>query len=540
MVVLCAAAAGSLGLVRSVHQAGLDGLDRPLNVFFRLYTAHEPLSVVLILLLGPLLLLTLRGASRPPEGRGGSARRTGVLAAATAATGIGAAGAGTWLVQHGYPLAMDEYMADFQAEILAAGRTVAALPPDWAPLGHALAPIFAVYDPESGRWWSSYLPVYAAMRGLLGVAGLRPLTNTVLGLLTLLVLWRAARLLWPSRPAAGPVAVTLLASSPQFVVTAMTAYAMPAHALLNATWLWAYLAGGRGALAALPLVSALAFGLHNVVPHTLFVAPFLVSLARRGPRAGAAGVVGGVLAALLFWAHRSSAAFEGIVSLVGLDGGPPLVLGMPNLHDLRVHAMNASMVLSWQSLGLVFLAALALADRRRWPPALRDLAAGVVLTFGFYLALRGNQGHGWGYRYIFPALPGLALLGAAGWLHVEEAFGWRRAYRLLLLSSALALLVQLPVRAVQVEGFVRPFAAASRHLAASAEEVVVIDWRDHWYSQDLVRNDPWLRARIKILFADRLDAAAVQRLDASGRTIRLVRPGDLVPFGLYATRRPPG
>ena len=70
------------------------------------------------------------------------------------------------------------------------------------------------------------------------------------------------------------VAAVLLATSSQFLLTAMTPYSMTAHLALNLAWLWLFLRGGVVGHSLAIAVGALACGLHQLVFHPLFVAPF--------------------------------------------------------------------------------------------------------------------------------------------------------------------------------------------------------------------------------------------------------------------------
>ena len=119
--------------------------------------------------------------------------------------------------------------------------------------------------------------------------------------IALTTLFAIARQLWPDRPDAAVVSVILLASSAQFLIAAMTPYAMNAHLCLNLVWLWLFLRDRWwGHLAAVP-VAFVASGLHQVAFHPLFAAPFVFSLLLTGRRSLAV-YYGGVYASIiLFW-----------------------------------------------------------------------------------------------------------------------------------------------------------------------------------------------------------------------------------------------
>src|SRR6266852_644436 len=85
----------------------------------------------------------------------------------------------------------------------------------------------------------------------------------------------------------------LLACSSQFLITAMSPYAMTAHLALNMVWLWFFLRDTRAGHLMAAGVAFVACGLHQVIFHPLFAAPFLLSLlvARRWKLAAYHGVV---------------------------------------------------------------------------------------------------------------------------------------------------------------------------------------------------------------------------------------------------------
>jgi hypothetical protein len=104
----------------------------------------------------------------------------------------------------------------------------------------------------------------------------------------------------------------------------------------------------------------------------------------------------------------------------------------------------------------------------------------------------------------------------------------------LVASLLVSLLVVLPWQAVQVHDFVRPYASAAAAIAGAKADVVIVDPTDVWYGQDLVRNDPLLRARPKVLGLPWLDekrlgelcghhdVAIFDRADAQRLGVRIV------------------
>ena len=188
---------------------------------------------------------------------------------------------GDSLVLHGFPLSNDEFLPRFQAQIFLAGKIKALLPPELREFGKALTPIFAIFDPQEGTWISAYLPIYAALRTGFLALGVESLTGPALAGLSLVLIAAVARRLWPQEPLAPLVAVVLLASSTQFLITSMTSYAYPAHLCFNLAWLYFYCRGDRLGYLVTPWIGFFALGLHNPFVHALFVAPFLLALVWR-------------------------------------------------------------------------------------------------------------------------------------------------------------------------------------------------------------------------------------------------------------------
>jgi hypothetical protein len=76
-------------------------------------------------------------------------------------------------------------------------------------------------------------------------------------------------------------------------------------------------------------------------------------------------------------------------------------------------------------------------------------------------------------------------------LLLAAAWGLRKARRSLVCCTAIAVLVQFPIRCLRAETFVRDFARAARDVQSTPESFVLLDHSKAWYSQDLMRNDPF-------------------------------------------------
>jgi hypothetical protein len=505
----------------------------PVNVFFRLYAFHEPLPLLLLVAwtIGAAVVMARRAPG--PDGhawlerlRAPSARAVGVVAALLFIVALV-----TWYrVHHAVLLTMDEFTTDFQARIIARGELRATLPAEWQPYVDALAPVFTAYQGLDGGWLSQYLPGYALMRTPFVLTGLEMLLNPLLAALSVVLLAAIARRLWPDEGLRPWMALAFLVTSSEVLMTSGTAYSMPAHLALNLLWLWLYQRGDVRSWGFALAVGVLALGLHNPMPHALFVAPFLLRLVRerRWRRVAAAVAVYG--AGGLMWI-----AWLRMANPFARSGGPGLfsMFAIPNAIAFWLQAVNLSLLFTWHAPLFGVLAIAGVARARRWAPVMTDVALGVALTLAFYLFFPLTQGHGWGYRYAYQVLGSLALLAAAGAPSLVAAVGARRAQGLLAASFATALLVQVPLRFLQGERFVRPYAAAYRYVVSRPADVVIVHGDSIWYGRDLVRNDPHLQGQPVVLqarFITPAGRAAIERAH-TGRVVD-VKDGELLRLGL--------
>ncbi|HZZ36078.1 MAG TPA: hypothetical protein VFE03_10160 [Caulobacteraceae bacterium] len=427
-------------------------------------------------------------------------------AALTAAIGLG----GALSVYHGYALSMDEFMANFDAEILRRGVLQAPVAEAWRPYINALQPIFRHGYGGDAAWSSNYLPVSAAFRGLFDLIGAAALTNALWAGLAVICTYGAARRMWPDRPEGAMAAAVLLATSSQVLVTAMTPYAMTAHLALNMAWLWLFLRRTPASDAAAAGVAALACGLHQVLFHPLFAAPFVFGLwiGRQWRRAAwyTAAYLLIALAWSAYWtvAHQLIGAGAGTPAASAAAGTPieeaATLAGYFKVSGLGLMAKNLLRFVAWQNPLAIALAVWGLIAALKTDGVLRALIAGFVLTIAAMFVLMPSQGHGWGYRYVHGLLGSVCLVAAHAWMRISEREGQAGpAWAMLAASCAFSLLVLLPVRAWQVERWVAPYAAATRAIAAKDADVVIVDPRGMFYGDDLVRNDPFLINRPKVM-----------------------------------------
>jgi hypothetical protein len=474
---------------------------------------------------GCMLLLTslhfVQPLARAPPMPAPDWRVASLIALATTAF----AWAGSRLVYDGYALSLDEFLARFDARIFQAGQWVGQVPAalrDYAP---ALQPQFVLYAPDHASWISGYEPMNPGLQALASLVGAQSLVSPALAGLAVIATWGAARRLWPDKPGMAVTAAVLLATSSQVLVTAMTPYAMTAHLALNMAWLWLFLRGGRLGHGLAPLAAFVATGLHQIVFHPLFAAPFVLELwlQRRWKAAAwhslAYALIGG------FWllypgqvAHHMATGQQAVAAVAtqtNILARAAWLISAFDLGGLGLMAKNLVRFFTWQSLLTVPLALAALPAAIRAKGMLRAMVIGLALTTAAMLVLLPYQGHGWGYRYLHGLLGTLSLLAAWSWTRLADAQdpARQRAARAVFAAAAAAsLLILLPIRLWQVHAFVHPYAVAERAIQASHADVVLVDSEAMWFGADLVRNDPFLRNRPVVMELGALKPEQVQVL----------------------------
>ncbi len=301
----------------------------------------------------------------------------------------------------------------------------------------------------------------AAVAGSVAVmhTALRPaaLVNPLLAAISILSLAGASARLWPGDVRRGRLAILYLATSTQFLFVSMTAETWAAHLTFNLLWFYLVLRDDRFGLAAAPLVGVAALALQTPLPHALFAAPFVLRLLRTR-RVGWIGYYGAVYSvgalALYRWTSFSNAD---VGQSRALD-----VFGVPGSERFFVQGMNLAALLTWQAPAMALFVAAALLLVRVVKPAERDLMAGLILMFAFYFMFGGTDGHNWGYRHLYPALGTAALLAASATVAIAGQRGGALVSRLVVVSAAMALLIQLPLRAIQAGRATHAGALASR------------------------------------------------------------------------------
>jgi hypothetical protein len=453
---------------------------------------------------------------------------------------------GTDLVFAGYHLARDEALAEFDATIFRSGRAFAPIEPAWQPYGSALAPRFMLPVQRTLGFVSSYLPVNAALRAIVGLFVSPNWTSPLLAAGAVAATYGVGRRLWPDRPGPALASALLVASSSQVLVTAMTSYAMTTHLALNLLWLWLFLRADRVGHAGALLVGFLATGLHQLVFHPLFAAPFILRLLdTRRYR----------LAALYLAAYAGICAFWIFYWQIALGGQSAASDSTQHVGFLRFLGQVIYLMLSfdWAGAGIMLLNMLRFAAWqnpacfillfpawhaiRRADGIARELAAGCVFTLLAVFVVLPYQGHGWGYRYLHGVVGSLCLLSGYGWIRLKEmadAAAVRSATTMLAGLTVIALLVLLPVHADQARAFAAPYVAASTAIAQAPADVVIVDKSGLLFAEDLVRNDPFLRNSPKILDLTNLSEATLLPL-CERHSVAVFDVRQAAAFGIMAS-----
>jgi hypothetical protein len=430
---------------------------------------------------------------------------------------------------------MDEVWAVFDAHVFEHGRALAPAPAEWRSFLPAMAPRWRIHVPGNAAWASTYLPMNAVLRAAFGRLGSQALAGPFWAALSILLVHSLARQFWPERRDAAVVAVLLLATSSQLIVTAMTPYAMSAHLALNLLWLWLFLRRGARAQGGAMAVAFVATGLHQFVFHPMFAAPFVLQLwlTRRWRMAVAHTLAYGVICVfwMAWWPLLFAALGLGAYGVHAAAGGAtteamrlaftPLAPGMM--------AENLLRLILWQNPLTIPLALLSLgALRGRLAGPLPPLAAGAILMTLLLLLVTPFQGHGWGYRYLHGYLGSFCLLAASAWVDLTARPETRgRAWAVLAATTACAMILWLPLRLSQVRAFIDPYARAWSVIAAAPADVVIVDTPLIPYSDDLVRNDPDLNAGPKVMHRLMLTHAQILDLCARYRVAWFDRPAAL-------------
>jgi hypothetical protein len=446
--------------------------------------------------------------------------------------------AGHYWVLSSYDMSRDEQMASFDAAVFAQGHLAQHLPALWRDHSDALNTLFMIPVPHRGAWISSYLPLNAGIRALLGTVATPGLAGPLMTALGALALWGCVRRLWPDDHEAGFVALVLYAGSAQVLVMGMTSYAMPGHLALNLCWLWLFLRQSRVSDLAALMVGFVATGLHQPLMHQMFATPFLflLILDRRWDRAVLYFIGYAVIGAFwLWWPHYIGPLLQAgsrAAEPQGNDFITRMVAALRDRDTMGLPDMVANLLrfIAWQHLLLVplLLIGARLGRKERMAGA---MVGGLVLTTLVMGAALPYQGHGFGYRYLHGLIGNAILLAIYGWKALgEERAQWRA---LLIRTTAATLIVIMPLQLWMAHAFYAPAAQVSGRIGSIAADYAVIGGADAPYANDLVFNPPKLDRRPVRLLRGELDDGAVATICAGHPSVALIGNGMLAPIATY-------
>jgi hypothetical protein len=447
---------------------------------------------------------------------------------------------GTYAVFANYPLSRDEHMVVFDMAIYNSGRLAQPLAPFWRPYAGALVPDFLVNEKMPVGVVSGYLPVNAMLRLAFSKLANPVWFNPLLALAGGWALLDIARREFGSDDRACWVVLLIYGLSAQMLVSAMTPYSVTAHMALNLIWLAMFLRGGKLGHALAILVGFLAVGLHQLVFHPAFVAPFLLWRLTQGQwrvvliyAAAYAVIVAWWAAYPLLLAVQSA---PGTTSAMGETHRnffsdrvlPLLTHRTPGTTGLMV--LNMLRFFAWQNFALLPLLVAAIPVARRQGGLAGALLIGILLWLAIIALLMPYQGLGWGFRYLGPYLGSFALLAGHGYRALASRMG-DRADGMIVILSAVTAIVALPFLAVTTHSFARPYLALEGLVARQKTPVIVIDTAvsnpadESWalHPLDQVRNLPDLDARPIRLSGNRVNAAMIEQLCATGPVTMLSR-----------------
>jgi hypothetical protein len=436
----------------------------------------------------------------------------------------------------GYFLADDEYSAWFQTLIFAHGRAAAVVTPAWCRFLPALTPT-TIVESSPCTLTLGFPPLHSLYRSAFVVLHADFLAGPVTLALTIAFVAATARRLWPGKPHRTLVTILVLATSTQMLFTSMTMYSMPTHLLMSAMWLWLFVVGTPWAIVLLPVVGFVAFGVHSPIPHGLWVIPFILRFAWRRQWLAFVYLAVGYAVNAAFWTHRlgfGGVTGSALASASATTSAVRSLFGIPDTIDQLTTAMHIALVGTWNSPIVLLCLMVALLSWRRLDTMSRDLVLSIGLIVLARAFQRTAQGEGWGYRYVYDALTNIALLTAVGLDFIAEAIGKRRATLLATTSVAASVLLQIPLRMVGVRSIVAPYARTYDWMSHLPAQVVVFNGDDVMWARQMLRNDPFLRARPVLMevhgLSKRGGLTALQAAFPAGQ-VRVVTKDELRQFG---------
>jgi len=432
--------------------------------------------------------------------------------------------AGWFIVYHAYCLSMDEFILHWQAILYQHGDLRAFVSQKWVydHFYYAMSPAFAVVHSGSPHpWWVSlYLPAYAMTLAFAEMIHVAWLLNPLLGAFSVLFLAGCAREIFPESRVAPGLSALLLVTSSQFLLTSMSAYTWSAHLCLNLLWLCLHLKKDWRWWVWAPIVGVVALGLHQPFPHALFVLPFLISITLRRQWRRVFWYATIYLAGCILWFEYWMWARQLIKDMAIFSYNPLMWI---------YQLIGFVETISWNNLTLAFLVLTAIRFTLYWPRIIWELATGMVLPFIFYIIT--IQGHGWGYRFFYPHLGSAILVGVYGFELLAKSEHRQKTLTCVWAGVVTAVFLFIPVRCLQAEHFIRPFAQAFDVLSHEKADFVVMEVSRGWYALDFMRNSPYLDNKPLFFVKELIQPKDLPELEKRG-TVKFIQDHDWEKLGL--------
>ncbi|HET7606413.1 MAG TPA: hypothetical protein VFK28_10130 [Sphingomicrobium sp.] len=490
------------------------------------------LSTVLVALWRPRWALP----ARLPSGR--SMLLAGLLLAALVAWGC-------YALLGNFPLSRDEHMVLFDMAVYDQGRLATPIAPWWQPFALAMEPNFLLNANQPSGFVSAYLPMNPMLRLAFSKVADPAWFNPLLVVVGGAALLDIAKRTFGEDQRACWVVLLVYALSAQLLVTAMTPFSMTGHLALNLVWLAAFLRGGKTGHSIAIAAGFAATGLHQLVFHPFFVAPFLLWRLRQGQWRLVAGYAVAYAAIALWWAVFPLMVSPLVAGPLGRSTNANVItdklIPLLFIHDPRtipLMMLNLLRFTAWQNFALVplLIAAVPVVLRKRGFAG--ALALGIFAWLLFLTAILPEQGRGYGYRYLHGYLGSFALLAGFGYRELEERIG-RQADGVVVLMSGLTLIAALPLLFAASYRFMQPHLAMERLIESQKTPFVLIDdngskARDGGWAEgagDHVRNLPDMSNRPLRFSAEVLPAELLSRLCGVG-SVTLVTRADINKAGL--------
>jgi hypothetical protein len=223
------------------------------------FVGHEPhAAFLLVAILGASLLWPL-AETAVEEGLNKIATNIGWISLFL----VVALSLGTLFVSHNHRLSADEAYFYFQAELFAAGRLIAQVPPDMTnPLLGPSPVAITVLSPETGRILVSYWPGFSLLLAPFVAMGIPWALNPLLSAGCLWVIFRLTQEL-TANDRAPAWAVLLTLASPGFLAQGISYFSSQAHLFFNLCFVYFLLRQSTRALYLAGVLGGFALTLHN-------------------------------------------------------------------------------------------------------------------------------------------------------------------------------------------------------------------------------------------------------------------------------------